>query len=205
MNLCFNSILSIYCIIYYYNPAIYLCFNLLANPCNLVGFISERNTSEICKKNAKQYQQPLRVTKFHTSASGYAKVLKFSLSARPHKVIYQSINDRAHWYALLLRLSCYPLLCLCAYPPAYRHSLFAESFAPCALAFTAPSVFIVFHSFTRLIVSPFCAVCWLDYIALAIILFSCVLANVALLHIKYKVVASPTLHKIKFLLHIPNF
>lgn len=93
------------------------------------------------KKNAKQYQQPLRVTKFHTSASGYAKVLIFFLFAR----FYQTINNRPHWYSLLPCLLHYPFPRLFADSPTYRHSLFAESLAPCALAFTAPSVFVLFH------------------------------------------------------------
>ena len=151
--------------------------------------------------NAKQPYNHSALPKFHTSASGYAKVLIFFLFARFH----QSINNRPHWYSLFLCLLHYPFPRLFADSPTDRNGLFAESFAPRALAFTAPVVFVLIHHISRLIVSPFCAVSRLDYLALVFVSLACLRANVALLHIKYKVVASPALYEIKFLLHIISF
>lgn len=167
-------------------------------------FPSEIRTKMV-KKNAKQHKNHSALPSFTHPQADDAKVVIFSLSASVQKIIYQRINNRAHWHALLFRLCCYPFPCPRAYSPADRHALFAESLAPCALTFTAPVVFVLIHHISRLIVSPFRAVSRLDYLALTIISFSCALANVALLHIKYKVVASPALHKVKFLFHIISF
>ena len=142
--------------------------------------------------------------KFHTSASGYAKVVIYSESA-------SSQNERTSSSMITPMLTpCSCACCIiqpldCSLILQHTGTVFSQNPLRPAPSRLPPHPFFSCSIFITLTMFPLIAGGGLYDLAPAAELLSCVLANIAHPHIINKMIASPTLYKTKFLLHTIYF